>query len=193
MFEWMNSKTFFYLAWLGRMALLVALVYSYVTRFHELTVLTGFLLLSLTPLLFKKKMSHFYDFLFMVIILFNTSSFVWDAYGMVSYYDDIVHFFTPFLIVILSGQFFIRYLKSPRKNGFFLFLTLTGFGVLLGVSWEIIEWVSENTFLPYSVMFGLADTMSDLIWDFIGSSLGGLVYVTYLAGAAVALTEEEKV
>lgn len=193
MSDWMNSRVFFYLSRAGRVALLAALIYSYLIHFPELTVLTGFLLLSLAPFLLKKRLNNFYDFLYMIFILFNTSSFIWDGYGMVSYYDDIVHFLTPLLLVILSAQFFLRYFKKSQRQSFVFFLSLTAFGVLLGVGWEILEWISEQTFLPYTVMFGLADTMSDLIWDLIGSATGALIYVAYLSRIRIAVKGEEKI
>lgn len=170
---------------------MVALIVSLLIKSPETIVLVGFLLLSFLPLFLRQRLNNFYDFLFIVIIIFNTSSFIWDAYGMVHYYDDIVHFVTPFLIVVLSGQFFIRYFREPRKNLLVLFLVLSSFGILLGTSWEIIEWISENTFLPYSVMFGLPDTMSDLSIDLIGSLLGALTYIYLLSKNELSLIAEE--
>lgn len=98
------------------------------------------------------------------------------------WYDTLLHF----LGGVWVGNLFI-YIFSERlglfegkKNLFYTLATVVGFVALLGVAWELYEFMIDETFgikhgLPLTQP-GLADTMKDLAIDTLGGVVSAVIY-----------------
>jgi hypothetical protein len=116
-------------------------------------------------------------------------------YGSLSYYDDVIHFFFPFLISVMGftiaySLFFSGKLKvSTGTMIFFVILITLG----IGAFWEIIEYSSDKYLLPNienwhrfqgtSPENANSDTMNDIVNDFLGGIVGAIVASRYILEA----------
>lgn len=116
-------------------------------------------------------------------------------YGSLSYYDNITHFFFPFLISVMGftiayALYFSGKLKvSTAAMIFYVILITLG----IGAFWEILEYMSDKYLLPnlnnLSRFQGTtpenanADTMDDLVNDLLGGVMGALIASRYILEA----------
>ena len=80
-----------------------------------------------------------------------------------------------FIFTMFEGN---RYAAPPAAVSFFAFC----FAVAIGSSWEIFEFGMDQIFGLNMQKSGLVDTMSDLIVDAVGATLGALAGFFYLKG-----------
>lgn len=84
--------------------------------------------------------------------------------------DIPLHFLGGVFAAIVTVIFYRRNFKS--KNKLFIFIAITSGAVLIGVSWELFEWILDNLVplfkLPHEP--NLNDTMSDLALDLLGGA-----------------------
>jgi len=80
-----------------------------------------------------------------------------------------------FIFMLFEGN---RYAAPPAAVSFFAFC----FAVAIGSSWEIFEFGMDQIFGLNMQKSGLVDTMSDLIVDAVGATLGALAGFFYLKG-----------
>lgn len=138
--------------------------------------------ISLSPLLYCSYLL----FLFASLFLGELCHF----YSLVPSWDTLLHFSSGFLLFFISlewvqKQVFQR--RSPEQ----VFLLILSFCVSLaiGSTWEIYEFISDGLFHTNMQRFlsasgealvgrsALIDTMADLIFGFLGTTLGLLCYI----------------
>lgn len=116
-------------------------------------------------------------------------------YGTLSYYDNIMHFFFPFLISVMGftiayALFFSGKLKVSTGT-MILFVIIVTLGI--GAFWEIIEFLSDKYLLPNidnwhrfqgtNAENAITDTMDDLVNDLIGGIVGAVIASRYIIEA----------
>lgn len=116
----------------------------------------------------------------------NAGGWVWNLYddNVSYYYDEIAHFFTPFVIILVIGYRYMnryKYVKSMPKSH--IILTLSAFGIALGGLWEIAEYVGY-ALLPGPEQIEIGDTISDMALDSAGSVLAAILSEKYAVQAA---------
>src|SRR5512133_421417 len=89
-----------------------------------------------------------------------TGKFYW--YNSIWYFDMIMHFLSG----VWVGLFFI-YAFNPIKLDFKFFRKVVLSVFLIGLSWEIFEFIVNNVI--GRVPFDTKDTLSDISWDVVGS------------------------
>lgn len=134
----------------------------------SIVVALAFLLTRRTPALFS--------LLFVVAVMMNAVGTVWWLFRKTWWFDDVMHLYGCFSITLLFGSFAWGRI-SPRFTGrTSRFLIIMGLGMLIGVAWEVAEWVASAA-LPITIMRGGVDTAGDLIMDAVGAAVGALFVI----------------
>ncbi len=136
----------------------------------------------------SKSLPKILVFLIEIATVFNASGWAWGLYDHGwEYYDEVAHFFTPFVITLVIGYRYLNryaYVKSmPRSH---VIITLAAFGIALGGLWEIAEYVGY-TLLPGPEQIEIGDTISDMILDTMGAVLASGLSVKYAVRAAAEI------
>jgi hypothetical protein len=103
----------------------------------------------------------------------NLASFTWQLYGIVWWYDKVVHTFTAFAFTLPLPLLIYR--RTPRgfdRNVLLLVLIFTSVGLGLGAIWEITEWGGSQLWGGPTLREGRRDVITDLIVDAVGALLG---------------------
>ncbi|MEK7192400.1 MAG: hypothetical protein AAB646_02720 [Patescibacteria group bacterium] len=109
-------------------------------------------------------------FLFVIVILFYIGIFYFDAYNRSPwFYDLMLHFLGG---VWVAGMAF-SYLENGQKGIELIFLIM-GSVALLGVAWELYEYV--NFWIGIATLDPLEDILSDLFADLSGGTIFLLAY-----------------
>lgn len=109
-----------------------------------------------------------YSIVFLAIIHILALDFGW--YYIYPWFDMVTHFLGGFSsLFLVSYLFFNIFLYKSYK--FFIFIF---FVILIGVSWEVYEYVLTNMWA--GMPFKIKDTTADLFFD----TFGGLVGVLFL-------------
>jgi hypothetical protein len=113
-------------------------------------------------------------------------------YLLFPYYDKFVHFSLPLFVGFIS--FLVAYtlhqLKALNISTAPLMLAIIFMTLGVGAFWEILEFLSDAVLHPHFVFIphlqgngaenALADTMGDLIVDFLGGVIGALLGLRYI-------------
>lgn len=137
-------------------------------------------------LLFKTK--------FNVVLLVSYNLFMiasislgslWNLYAYVSGFDKVVHFLSGILFALLAYDL----LKNSKQNNlsyFWMFFVCFSISMMCGGVWEIYEFVADGLFsnnaqgaIGQVGRAAIADSMLDLVCDFVGAVLGGLITVLF--------------
>ncbi len=120
-------------------------------------------------------------FILLLHILATINSWYWS----IPWIDMPMHFLGGFLVAMVFiwlsqkyfSQFLSNFLLSGNKNLFALIIITLGFVALIGVFWEFSEFLCDifisTKGYAWIAQQGVADTMSDLFFDFVG----GLVFI----------------
>ncbi len=112
----------------------------------------------------------------------------WGVYQMNSWYDKVVHTVGGFILAFLGYTVYAN-TKNQKLNLFWVFVLVFSFSMMCGGVWEILEYLTDGLFsnnaqnwadFSGNALIGreaLADTMLDLICDFVGSIVCGIVAV----------------
>ena len=112
-----------------------------------------FLVVSFTPLFLKKLNLDIPDFIYVIFILFCMAHFflgeIMGFFATVKWWDSALHTFSGMLITLLS--FSLINLLNNANGGFKLnigFACLFAFSItiMVGVLWEIIEFIADSWF-----------------------------------------------
>jgi len=105
-----------------------------------------------------------------------------DFYYRFWWWDIVLHIGSGFLFGIVGWIMLFLLIQSdrlPRAIGpWLVFVFTVSFAVTVGVLWEIFEFAVDSIWPAVNMMSnetGVADTMQDLIVDFIGAVIVGLV------------------
>lgn len=126
----------------------------------------------------KEKFKTSIFIFFLIIFVFHLAGYLKGLYYSLSFYDNILHFAAgaaislSILYILFSSKTKEIFKIESEFANFILAFTTT---VTLGVFWEFLEFLWDlyivQTFNLPSLQLGLRDTMSDLMWDSIGSVL----------------------
>jgi hypothetical protein len=125
------------------------------------------------------------DIAFGLVMLVAVWSSVLDIYITTAWWDLPVHFLANGLSAALAYILLVRWrvladattLPRPLLS---TVLVTAAIGVLLGVFWEIFEWIG-HTYIDEGIYVGYTDSIGDLVWGGAGAVLAGLLMV-FLAG-----------
>lgn len=115
--------------------------------------------------------SFFGIFIFIMNILANL--FYW--YTSIFWFDMFMHTLGGVFIAIVFGAIFQNKFSTFSSQNFFLFLISLVF--VIGVFWEGYEYVVQY-FIKNVHLTDLPDSISDLVCDVVGGSLGALFVIT---------------
>ncbi len=108
---------------------------------------------------------------------------LWRVYWVWAPYDIIIHFASGVIISLMTYSFFTSN-QNNKVSLFWLFVIVVAVALMCGGVWEIWEYVTDgllgNNGQVWQGMVereALTDTMQDLICDFVGGIIGGLVAV----------------
>ncbi|MBE5735561.1 MAG: hypothetical protein E7361_03855 [Clostridiales bacterium] len=124
------------------------------------------------------------------IVLSTLCGTIYGLYNIISFYDILLHALSG---VLLAGFGLYIYTKGSGDNSKLIItvLFIIGFAVIVGVLWEIWEYLTDEIMLlnsqRHSTLDGVAltghnaitDTMIDLISDLGGAVLFAVGYVVY--------------
>lgn len=134
-------------------------------------------------------------FLFVMVFFQFIVGEVQGLYGSVPYYDNITHFFFPFLISVMGftiayALYFTGKLKV-KTSTMIIFVIVVTLGI--GAFWEILEYYADQILVGripgwhraqgHDAASGFEDTMSDLVHDLLGGVVGSLVASRYILEA----------
>ncbi len=123
--------------------------------------------------------SYIPAFIVLVLIglLHNVGGLYFDAYEKYWWWDVLLHFLGG-LWVGLSGFWFIyksHFLPVPRKTTVNFFMVILLPVLLVGIGWEIFEYMFGLTFVLPGESYRI-DTISDIGMDIVGSLIVYLYY-----------------
>jgi len=108
---------------------------------------------------------------------------LWRVYDLGIYFDKILHFSSGILFALIAYDLF----RNNRKNQitlFWLFVLVFSFSLMCGAVWEIYEFSTDGIFgnnaqgwLGNVGRDALNDTMYDIICDFVGAIIGGVICI----------------
>lgn len=141
----------------------------------------------LFELIFKKELQL--DVLIgYMIFIFASQIFgsAYNGYGKVPILDSLVHAFSAFIVVLFIASLSSKLVE--RSSFLEKLVYLVGFGMIVGVLWEIVEFCGDSWFgmnnqiyrygeNPYIGQEALKDTMVDFICDLIGSTIGAIFII----------------
>jgi VanZ family protein len=110
----------------------------------------------------------------------NVAGYALNLYERFWWFDDALHFYTPFAITLLLAYLLHGVvLSGVREHAFIFVLTVASLGIAVGALWEIAEWIYD-ALVPINAILGKSDTMIDLVLDTLGSLLAGVLSVALL-------------
>lgn len=170
----MNSKWYGPLTWLLRILIAGFVVERLLAgNFVDATALSLFLLLSFGYLLRQEHLPNLFDVLVATSALLNAFGFVFSLYKEIPFYDNVAHALTIFAVTL--AFFYLIYRDSfDTTRGVVMATAVFTFGVTIGALWEVMEWTAELV-LDANVVFGLDDTMTDLITNTVGALAAALI------------------
>jgi hypothetical protein len=170
----LNARSYTRWTWLV-LALLVAAAFylGTVGRWLGVIVLGGTVALSLTFIAFESWLPRLFNLLFALAGTLNAIAYVFDLWHRISIYDEFVHAYTTFAITGAFGYLLLRWTKLDEKGRIWqIVLTIMAFGLVVGILWEVFEWI-------IGIIGDAVDTIIDLAMD----SLGALVAAAFCAWA----------
>lgn len=126
-----------------------------------------------------------YDLAFTAGMALQGFGEVLGVYDAMPVFDDIVHVTLPLLTapVLYIGLARLDVVPDPRDETHVrhyagMAVVTACLGVTLGALWEVVEWRSDAWF-GTSLQIDNADTVSDLVYDSLGSVLGAALLVAW--------------
>ncbi|MBD2365374.1 hypothetical protein H6G36_30215 [Anabaena minutissima FACHB-250] len=171
----LNWRGYRVIAWIGQALLAIFVIVAAVQgKWLNALGLAFFLVASFVFVVRDDKLPTLFDFLFVLAALLNATGWVWGLFGKPGLYDEIVHTYTTFAITLaLSFLVYSSMLNIFRNHTLLYLVTITSFGIAIGVLWEITEW-SAGKVLSTEVIESLDDTIIDLVMDSLGAGLAAL-------------------
>lgn len=159
-------------------------------------ILAGFVLPFLPEvfaLVLKKKFSvrielAYYIFIFLALDL--GICLYW--YELVPYYDKVVHMLSGVFSAVIA-YYVLLYFGAKYTNKGFRTLFIVCFSLAIAVFWEFFEFFCDKVLgqhMQQLISTGVDDTMWDLIMAFIGSLIGGFLFVRKRPQQLIALAKD---
>ena len=118
--------------------------------------------------------------LILFCIVLNTFGFLWKLFEPVLFYDEIAHFITPFMLVLILAEIIYRtggddeFFNTPMRA----IITGSVIGLLGATGWEGIEVLMS--WMGISVSNALPDTILDVFLGVLGGAAGAWAADRYL-------------
>ncbi len=131
-------------------------------------------------------------FLFLMVLLQYVLGGVHDLYNKIPYYDKLVHFMLPLFVGTIG--FLIAYTMYAtnrlKASGLSIVIIVSLLSLGVGALWEIFEYSSDTFIYPFvknwhhfqgnAQQSANADTMTDLIDDFLGGIFGSVLGLMFI-------------
>ncbi len=187
--NWLSLSITAILSWLMKLAMLGLIpveIYrgEYLFSFAIVLVLGVSLIPSIVQRSYRITLPFELDLLITLMTFLH--AFMGEGLGFYSKYwlfDNILHLFGSGVSALLAFiiTFSLHHTGKLRLTYPLIGLFTITFAMAIGGMWEILEY-SVDTFFGKTTQHGLADTMSDLIYDLMGgiiSATFGMLYVKY--------------
>ncbi len=183
----LREKIGIYFAYLMQMLIAVYAVYSLHIGDYVWAVWGLFaFILTLTPVMLKRRfhvaLPWELNFLIVLSLYLPVSGNVLGWYHLFyPFYDKIAHLVSSITLAVLgfvAAVIMDRYTEIKMNRPLIVFFVII-FTMALGAFWEITEFLSDNLF-GTQLQVCLGDTMYDLIFDFVGGIIIGLLGDIYL-------------
>ena len=147
----------------------VAAVYlSASGQWYDAAALGGLAALGSAFLAWNERLPSLFSLLFVLAGLINAVGYVFNLWKSPLWFDETVHAYTSFTMMAAIGwMLFARSgLNAAGRSGRFT-LAIAGLGLVVGVLWEIFEWI-------IGIIGSPVDTAVDLVMDTFGAIAAGL-------------------
>lgn len=172
-----------YLSFILFTVLIIVSVVSFLRR-NNFKLFSGLLFFYLLLIFFifleNKYQFRINDFLILLVVLNLYGHFFLGEnlrlYYTTRYFDRFLHAFGTFAFTLFTYSVMVATLNPEINPNLFEFIFIVSLGVLLGVIFELIEFLADS-FFRTKTQSGLKDTDFDLIFDIIGAILAGLIVI----------------
>ena len=119
-------------------------------------------------LAFRDRLPSLFSLLFLIAGGVNAAGYVFNLWHQPTIFDEAVHAATSFTVMAAAGWLMLgrTRLTATGERGRFV-LAVTGLGLLLGLGWELFEWI-------IGIIGSRHDTIVDLAMDGIGAVAAAL-------------------
>lgn len=130
----------------------------------------------------KSKAAYISTLIFIIMSMYFGN--VLDFYGVVPYYDKILHTASGIIIGIMSIVIYAHFTKDyfEKVNSKFILLFCILLSLALAGAWEIWEYTTDKIFGLMSQRNSLDDTMTDIICGTIGGIISLIPIYRFLKG-----------
>ena len=168
----LNSRTFSVLSYTVMLGTVIAAGYLLLqSRWVAAAVLGGFVALAAIFIAQRDKLPSIFTLLFVLAGLINAAGYLFNLFKTPVWFDETVHFYTSFTIVAAIGWLLFSATSMSAAGHPWRFpAKVTGLGIVLGILWEIFEWI-------IGIIGSPSDTLTDLLMDTLGAVAAGLFCV----------------
>lgn len=108
------------------------------------------------------------------ILVVNTLAHVFYWYVSIWWFDMLMHTIGGVFVALVCSMVLLKHIKFlPSKE---TFITIALFVFIIGLAWEYYEYVVQY-YVKGVQLASVADSLSDLICDMIGGSVGALFVI----------------
>lgn len=147
---------------------LAATYFAVTGQWYDAMALGALVLLGFAFVAAQKRLPSIFTLLFLLAGLANAAGYVFNLWKSPVWFDETIHALTSFTAMAAIGWMLLARtsINAAEKSGLFT-LAIAGIGLLLGILWELFEWM-------IGIIDSPADTMVDLVMDTIGATVAGL-------------------
>jgi len=181
------EKIDFFAKWILRFSILGSLIYTLITG-HWVGTAGGTLVLIGTFIgdYINKKHHKINPLITAMIYIYCLFSLVmgnmWDFYDKIVWWDLLMHVLSGVILGTIGNTLIKKEAEKNQISKITRFLFIVGVACIGGVFWEIYEFTIDSLFKLDTQLvriYGISDTMWDLILDFIGGVGIGIFFSFY--------------
>jgi hypothetical protein len=165
------------LAWVAVALIGALLAQAWFARVPELMLAQSIFLVSCVALLLvMRELPGLLALLVVLAALANGAGGAFDWFDRIVWFDEAVHTYSCFAGLAAIGWLWA--FKHPERHGS-LVAFCAGLGLVLGIAWEMVEGVLGD--------LEFVDTATDLVFDVVGATLGGVLAKVMLDPRGMAM------